>query len=115
MKDEHYLFLKKRCLPGDVGGGKSAQTCLAHTLTAALTKGPGLQQGASVNTKTAQSVPGASLRLQKSESTREGLSSHCAKTKFLKSLAEATIHSQKAAEDVATAIINNKKKKASQC
>lgn len=84
---------------------RSAQTCLAHTLTAALTKGPGLQQGASVNTKIAQSVPGASLRLQKSESTREGLCGHCAKTKFLKSLAEATIHSQKAAEDVAIAMI----------
>lgn len=91
---------------------RSAHICFAHTVNAALTEGPGLQQGASVSTKTAQSVPSASLRFQKPESTREGLCSHCAKTKFLKSLAEATIQSQKAAEDVATAMI--KKKKVSQ-
>lgn len=84
---------------------RSEQICFAHTVNAALTEGPGLQQGASVSTKTAQSVPGASLRFQKPESTREGLLGHRAKNKFLKSLAGAAIQSQKAAEDVATAMI----------
>lgn len=90
---------------------RSVQICFAHTVNARLTKGPGLQQGASVSTKTAQSVPSASLRFQKPESTREGLCSHRAKNKFLKSLAGATIQSQKAAENVATAMIEKKKKK----
>lgn len=75
---------------------------LPYTVKAALSKGPGLQQGANINSKTAQSVPSAFLRRQKPELIREGPRSDCAKAKFLKSLAEVTIQSRKAAEDVAT-------------
>lgn len=78
------------------------EPALPYTVRGALTKEPGLQQGANINTRSAQSVPSAFLRLQKPEPTREGPRSDCAKTKFLKSLAETTTQSQRAAEDVAT-------------